>query len=182
MPAGDSVPAIVSEIRSAAEKWNNVATSALRVQYGGLYSAASGQVNSGITVDFSNDLPPGVIALGGPVTYSGTNNLFSPNGGQFVPIQRATVRIQNDLSQPSSACSYNACPSYSEFFFTTMVHEFGHALGLQHSFTSAVMSTAVTSAATKAAPLAADDIAGISVLYPAKDYNASVGSISVRLT
>jgi len=63
-----------------------------------------------------------------------------------------------------------------------MVHEFGHTLGLQHTFTSAVMSTAVTSAATKAAPLAVDDIAGISVLYPTDGYSFTVGSISGRVT
>src|SRR5258705_12150411 len=44
------------------------------------------------------------------------------------------------------------------------------------------MSTAVTSAATKASPLTADDIAGISVLYPGADYNTTVGSISGRVT
>jgi hypothetical protein len=182
MPPGDSFTAVVSEIRSAADKWNAVATSALRVQYGGLYNAAAGQVNSGITVEFSNDLAPGVIALGGPVTFAGPNTLANPNGGQFVPIQRSTIRVQNDLSQPSTACSNTACPSYSEYFFTTMVHEFGHTLGLQHTFTSAVMSTAVTSAATKASPLAPDDIAGVSMLYPAPGYAATVGSISGRVT
>ena len=176
MPPGDSFTAIVSEIRTAADKWNTVPTSALRVQYGGLYTASAGQINSGITVEFSNDLPPGVIALGGPITYAG------PNNGQFVPIQRSTIRVQNDLSQPATACSNSACPSYSEYFFTTMVHEFGHTLGLQHTFTSAVMSTAVTSAATKASPLAPDDIAGVSMLYPALGYAATVGSIAGRVT
>ncbi len=57
------------------------------------------------------------------------------------------------------------------------VHEFGHALGLQHTLTSAMMSTAITSAATKASPLAPDDIAGISLLYPTQNYLQSVGSI-----
>src|SRR5258708_7335357 len=147
---GDSFPAIVTEIRTAANQWNNVATSALKIQYGGLYNAASGQVNSGITVEFSNDLPPGVIAQSAPITYAG------PSNGQFVPILRSTVRIQSDLSLPATACSNNACPSNSEFFFTTMVHEFGHSLGLQHTFTSPVMSTPFTSPSPKPAPLAPD--------------------------
>lgn len=176
MAPGDSFPAIVSEIRTAAQQWNNVPTSLIRLAYGGLYTAGSGQVNSGITVEFSNDLAPGVIALGGPITFSGGSN------GQFVPIQRATIRMQSDLSQPSTACGNNACPSSSEYFFTTLVHEFGHTLGLQHTFTSACMSTYVTSAATKAAPLAADDIMGISLLYPAPGFLSSVGTITGRVT
>src|SRR5579872_2176164 len=173
---GDSFQAFVSEIRSAAAQWNAVPTSALRLKYGGLFSAAAAQINTGVTVEFSDDLPPGVIALGGPITYAG------PSNGQFVPILRSTIRVRNDLSQPSTACSNTACPTNSEYFFTTMVHEFGHTLGLQHTFTSSVMSTAVTSAATKATPLAADDLAGISELYPADGFNASVGSITGRVT
>jgi hypothetical protein len=133
-------------------------------------------VNSGITVEFSDELPPGVIARGAPITYTG-----GPNG-QFVPIQRSTVQIQRDLSQPQTACSNAPCPSFSEYFFTTLVHEFGHTLGLQHTFTSAVMSTYVTSSVTRAAPLALDDIIGVSLLYPTPDFSAKVGSITGTVT
>jgi hypothetical protein len=64
----------------------------------------------------------------------------------------------------------------------TLVHEFGHTLGLQHTLTSSVMSTQVTSTSSKATPLGADDIAAISLLYPAPNYLATVGSISGRVT
>ncbi len=49
----------------------------------------------------------------------------------------------------------------------TLVHEFGHTMGLQHTLASSVMSTYYTTASTKANPLGDDDIAGISLLYPA---------------
>ena len=169
---GDSFQAILSEIRQAALEWNNVSTSLLKFAYGGLYNAGSGEVSTGVTVDFTNDLPPGVIALGGPITYAG------PSNGQFVPILRSTIRVQADLSQPQTACSNSPCPSYSEYFYTTMVHEFGHTIGLQHTFTSAVMSTYITSAATKSTPLAMDDIIGVSLLYPAPGFNSSLGTIT----
>ena len=51
-------------------------------------------------------------------------------------------------------------------------------MGLQHTLASSVMSTLNTSASSKANPLGADDIAGISLLYPAGKYLSTVGSIS----
>ena len=83
------------------------------------------------------------------------------------------MELPTDLSQT---------PSYSEQFFMTLVHEFGHTFGLQHTLTSSVMSTYNTTASTKANPLGADDIAGISLLYPAPNYLSTVGSISGTVT
>ena len=52
---------------------------------------------------------------------------------------------------------------------------FGHALGLQHTLTSSVMSTSITRTTSKAKPLTADDIAGISLLYPSRTFLAIHG-------
>ena len=62
------------------------------------------------------------------------------------------------------------------------MHEIGHALGLQHTLTSSVMSTDVTRAATRALPLGPDDIAGLSALYPTPDFLALQGGLSGRVT
>src|SRR5262249_16297436 len=56
--------------------------------------------------------------------------------------------------------------SWKDVFFTILVHEFGHSLGLQHTKLSGAMTTLVTRTTTKAAPLDPDDVAGISTLYP----------------
>ena len=134
---GDSLPAVVSEIRAAAQVWNNVPTSDIRLAYGGLYTSGTPEFSPGIDVDFNDDIPPGLIAAtsldAGPVV-SGPN-------GQFVAATHAHILLHRDLSQ---------LPSSGEAFFVTMVHEIGHALGLQHTLTSSVMSTSWTSAATKA--------------------------------
>jgi hypothetical protein len=50
-------------------------------------------------------------------------------------------------------------------------------LGLQHTLTSSVMSTGPTRGTSKAQPLAADDIAGVSLLYPVAGWLATTGTI-----
>jgi uncharacterized protein (TIGR03437 family) len=72
--------------------------------------------------------------------------------------------------------------SYLEEFYTTAVHEIGHALGLQHTWTSSAMSQDVIRNTTRARPLDADDIAAISVLYGKAGWTANFGSISGRVT
>ena len=174
---GDSFEAMIGEIRGAAAVWDSVSTSKIRLAYGGLFTLGSDSENSpGIDVEFSDDLPPGLIALGGPRT---TGSLGYGENGLIVPIVRSRIYLPNDMTQ---VFTYGNLPSYSEAFFVTLVHEFGHTLGLQHTLTSSVMSTIYTSGASKASPLGADDIAGISMLYPADGYSQTVGSITGRVT
>ncbi len=177
MAPGDSFQAMIGEIRGAAAVWSNVSTCKLKLAYGGLFTAGSAsELSPGIDVEFSDDIPPGLIAIGTPQV---TGALGYGSGSLIVPIVRAKIYLPNDMTQVPT---YGNLPSYSEPFFVTMVHEFGHTLGLQHTLTSGVMSTLWTSASSKATPLGADDIAGISVLYPADDYLATVGSLSGRVT
>lgn len=173
---GDSFQAIIGEIRAAAAVWSNVSTSQLQLGYGGLFTASSASGSSpGIEIEFSDEIPPGLVAY---TVHEVTGNLGYGPDGLIVPIVRSRIYLPNDLTQVTS---YGDFQSYSEAFFVTLVHEFGHSLGLQHTLTSGVMSTIYTSAASKATPLGADDIAGISVLYPAAGYLATVGSISGRV-
>ncbi len=166
---GDSYPAILSQIRLAASAWDGVATSDLRLKFGGFSAPGVTQATPGVDVLFG-EVPPGLVALGGPTTRS---TMVTRESGSFVPVTRSVLVLQQDLSQR---------PSYSEAFFLTVVHELGHALGLQHTLTSAVMSTSATRSTTKADPLAADDIAGISTLYPSAGFAAKTGTISGRVT
>lgn len=172
----DTYQGIVSEIRAAAEVWNSVSTSQIRLGYGGLFKAGTSETAPGIDVLFSDDIPPGLVALGGPATTVGYG--FDGIGNTFVPIVRSKLVLHNDFSLIRS----DQRASYSELFFVTLVHEFGHTIGLQHTLTSSVMSTQVTSTSSRAVPLGADDIAAISLLYPAEGYLASVGSIGGVVT
>jgi hypothetical protein len=178
MAPGDSFQAIIAEIRGAADVWNNVGTSGIRLAYGGLFTAGTSESAPGIDVEFSDDIPPGLLAMSTPELSPNAAVVNGPNG-LFVPITRSKLYLPRDLS---AIPLYGAFASSSEQFFVTLVHELGHTLGLQHTLVSGVMSTLWTSASSKAAPLGQDDIAAISLLYPAGNYLETVGSISGRVT
>lgn len=169
MPA-DSFQSLVSEIRRAAEVWNHVPSSSLRLAFGGISDAATLQSTPGIDIVFDDDMPPGILAQSRPATAANLSGLIA-SGASFVPIMRSRMQLRKDLTVYQQA-------SYYDSFYLTIVHEFGHTLGLQHTLTSGVMSTSITRATTKAQPLSPDDVAGLSLLYPVPGYGASVGSIS----
>jgi len=174
MYQGDSFQAVVSQIEAAANVWNGVSTSSVRLAFGGFYSAGATQSAPGIQIEFSDDVPPGLLAYSSPTSFD--YNLVKAPNGTFIPVTLSVMHLPSNLS------SYFSGPSYSEEFFITLVHEFGHTLGLQHTLASSAMSTITTSAATKANPLGADDVAAISLLYPAPNYMSTVGSISGQVT
>ena len=168
--SSDNYNSVLSQLRQATTVWNGVATSSLRVAFGGLENTATLQNTPGADVVFE-DLPPGLLGYGGPT--SNASPVTGPNG-TFVPIVRSAVHLNLNLTIAPG-------PSYLETFFMTAVHEMGHALGLQHTFTSSTMSQATTRATTMSHPIDVDDIAGISILYPAAGVS-QFGSISGRIT
>lgn len=176
LTAGDSVANLVSQIQAAAAVWNTVPTSTIRVAFGG-YSAigqpqTAPQATPGIDVVFDDDdVPPGLAAITNLTWLQSDVNAVA-NGATFVPIRRSTISLRRNLT------SIFPLASYDDVFFMIVAHEFGHALGLQHTLTSGIMATTYTSATTKSAPLSPDDVAGISLLYPTQTYQQGTGTIA----
>ena len=168
LAVNDSFDGVLSQVRQALAVWDSVPTSELRVGFGGVVDGVLPGNGPAGQIVFA-ELPPGVIGMGGPVTTGDA-------AGGFTSIVRSQVVLSNNLVDGSRPRT-----SFSELFFSTLVHEIGHALGLQHTLSSSAMSTDVTRTTTRAQPLEADDLAGLSALYPTPAFRQRTGVIEGRV-
>src|SRR5579862_1088884 len=88
---GDNYDALVSQIRLAAETWNGVKSSDIRLRFGGFETVgATPQATPGIDVVFDDtDMPPGLLAQTFPSMPANIGDLTKGPG--FVPILRSKM-------------------------------------------------------------------------------------------
>ena len=94
LPRNDSFPSVLSQIRDATQVWNSVATSSLRVAFGGLQTTGTPQNAPSGEVVFE-EMPPGLLAFGGPA--STLSPVQGPNG-PFVPILESIIHLNITLT------------------------------------------------------------------------------------
>lgn len=153
-PAGVDV---VGAFKEAADVWNGVPTSALKVSYGGTTTSST----------FAS--PPTVYCETNFQTVTGLNQNFVVGAGAIttsgnrpatgVLILNASVGTGNIANIPASRMKI------------IMAHEIGHVLGLGHADESLALMYFDASSKTTLG-LSQDDIDGISYLYPRDELGA----------
>ena len=83
MYPGDSLAALISQMSAAANVWNNVGTSSIRLAYGGFFNPGTTESAPGIQIEFSDDIPPGLLAFSIPTVVGNFAN--GPNGTRSSP-------------------------------------------------------------------------------------------------
>ena len=149
---------VVGIIKEAVSVWNNVATSSIKVSYGGTTTSTSAsspttvycETNFQTVVGADQNFVPGAAAVG-------------TLGGKIVQgILYLNVSVGN-----ASIANFD-----QTILKIILAHEIGHILGLGHSGTTNSLMYFDASARQKLS-LSQDDIDGISYLYPSNEFSDS---------
>ncbi len=151
-------------VLAALAAWTNVATAAIVLQDGGGISGApSGGCDGRNTIVFNDPSGTvgdpsgcsGVLAVGG---YCASGASKTVNGVDFHQIVEGDITVNNGWS----ACTFWNATNLAE----VLTHELGHTIGLAHSTDPTATMYAFAHFDGRGASLTADDIAGVTFIYP----------------
>jgi len=152
-------PDLKKAMKRAVEIWNDVPESKLRLKVGGTSSTSIS----------SSTVPSGEVIIGCGTVAAGS-------AGETVPNEQlgsAKITLDNN--------NYNGGPGTYGSLLTTITHELGHAIGLNHSKDPASVMTYESNGWSADGPdyLSQDDVDGVTYLYPNdKALGGLVGSCS----
>jgi hypothetical protein len=133
----------------------------------------------------SISFPTGAVAFTRVATTPVLPSQSSPCGDKNTNSVPVSFIINADMGfNPKENFSTTTPPLANQFDVqSTAAHEFGHALGLDHSgIAHAMMFPFGDVGAGQQRTLAVDDVVGISFLYPASDFSIATGTISGTIT
>jgi hypothetical protein len=133
----------------------------------------------------SIDFPTGAVALTRVATAPVPPGQSSPCGDENTSSVPVSFIISADMAfNPKQNFSTTTPFPANQFDVqSTAAHEFGHALGLDHSgIAHAQMFPFGDTGAGQQRNLAVDDVIGISFIYPAANFASATGTISGKVT
>lgn len=149
---------VVGIIKDAVSVWNNVATSSIKVSYGGT------------TTSTTYASPTTVYCETNFQTVVGADQNFVPGAASVGTLDGKIV--QGILYLNVSAGNASIANFDQTILKIILAHEIGHILGLGHSGTTNSLMYFDASARQKLS-LSQDDIDGISYLYPSNEFSDS---------
>jgi hypothetical protein len=122
---------------------------------------------------------------GGQLGTPGTYTFSECNGQETITTTSPSIVFDADIAFNPHAQFSTSTPPLSNYFDLQSVatHEFGHALGLDHSGVAhAVMFPAGDTGESQQRTLSTDDVIAISFLYPSSSFASYLGTISGQVT
>jgi matrixin/S-layer family protein len=153
----------VGEINQGLAGWTNVQTTALVLQNAGSTTAQGFRADGVTAISFNDPLDQmqdpvgcsGVLAIGG--VSSGGGGTIVIGGRSFTRIREGDVVFNRNFQ-----CFLGVPVNLAE----VACHEIGHSIGFDHSADPAATMAPSAHGNGRGATLGADDIAGVSFLYP----------------
>jgi len=172
VPQDYPIAALFGDLKAATDVWS-VSTSALRLRPGGFTSLMKFNGPAGV-LSFTPEIAPGVVVVSG---YE-TGPLPKDDSVAFIPITASFITLPHDISGLLYSGIWDEIGGSG--ILDVLVHGIGGAVGLNNSHIQGERTQLVFT--NMRGRLSADDIAGISTLYPTDEFQRTTGQMAGWVT